>query len=212
MPDHAPWPPPGGRHRTAGLSGPGRRYALIVLALAVTSSLPILAAIGPGAGSVGDAVAGDEFGGTTPFIPPPSPGPVVVIPIRPGVVEPPVPLATAPAPTGAAAPAREPVRQRVPRPARAAAGPPARAAERAHRPKCPAPKHRPTRPRVRPQRIVRDVEIPHRPRVRRPQVPRLAPPPVRPPRLRAPRPPVIRKLWDRPPAVLRPQWRPPGTP
>ena len=91
MPDETLWPPPGGRHRASGLTGSTRRYALIVLALAVTSSLPILAAIGPGAGSVGSALAVDEPLDTTPFIPPPSPGPVVVIPIRPSLAEPPAP-------------------------------------------------------------------------------------------------------------------------
>ncbi|MEV0720487.1 hypothetical protein AB0H87_38575, partial [Asanoa sp. NPDC050611] len=112
MPDHAPWPPPpGGRHRAAGLSGPGRRYALIVLALAVTSSLPILAAIGPGAGSIGDALAGQDLAGTTPFIAPPSPDPIVVIPIRPGVLDQPPPLVTLPEPAGTAAPPRRPVKR-----------------------------------------------------------------------------------------------------
>ncbi|MEV4536765.1 hypothetical protein AB0J82_23570 [Asanoa sp. NPDC049518] len=186
MPDLAPWPPPGGRHRATGLTGPTRRYALIVLVLAVTSSLPILAAIGPGAGSVDEALAGDNLGDTTPFIPPPSPGPVVVIPIRPGLPErPPPPLATLPASAGAAPPPRRPTRQTSAKPLS-----PARRQEAAHRRATPK-QHRHPKPRVnrdrprvpaRPHRIVRQYKY---------------------------------KLWDRPPASLlrpcrQPKWRPPG--
>ncbi|WP_203705147.1 hypothetical protein [Asanoa iriomotensis] len=83
------------------------------MALAVTSSLPILAAIGPGAGQIGSAVAGDDMTGTTPFIAPPSPDPVVVIPIRPGVLDTPPPLVELPAPAGTAAPPRRPVKRTV---------------------------------------------------------------------------------------------------
>ncbi len=145
MPDQAHWPPPGGRHRATGLSGPTRRYAFIVLLLAVTSSLPILAAIGPGAGSVGDALAGDDLGDTTPFIPPPSPGPVVVIPIRPEVPErPPPTLATLPAPTGTVTPPRQPTRQTSGKPSA-----PARRTEATHRRATPE-QHRRTRPPGRP--------------------------------------------------------------
>ncbi|GIF50366.1 hypothetical protein Afe04nite_49050 [Asanoa ferruginea] len=99
------------------MTGPTRRYALIVLALAVTSSLPILAAIGPGAGSVGSALAVDEPLDTTPFIAPPSPGPVVVIPIRPSLAEPPPPpLATLSAPAETSP--RRPQRRAVTKPHR----------------------------------------------------------------------------------------------
>jgi hypothetical protein len=79
-----------GRHRAQGLSGPARRYALIVLTLALTSSLPILAAFG--SGSVGDPSYSETTiaGGTTPFIPPPSVGPVVVVPLQPAGVDVPV--------------------------------------------------------------------------------------------------------------------------
>ncbi|GIF65263.1 hypothetical protein Ais01nite_32980 [Asanoa ishikariensis] len=197
MPVKAPWPPPGGRHRATGLTGPTRRYALIVLVLAVTSSLPILAAIGPGAGSVGEALAGDDLGDTTPFIPPPSPGPVVVIPIRPGLPErPPPALATLPAPAGAAPPPRRPTRQTSAKPAA-----PARRTESAHRRATPK-QHRP--------------RADHRPRVdHRQHRPRVEPKPPLAPR-RQPR--VVRKykLWDRPPASLvrpcrQPRWQPPGT-
>jgi hypothetical protein len=208
MPDQANWPPPGGRHRATGLSGPTRRYAVIVLLLAVTSSLPILAAIGPGAGSVGDALAGDDLGDTTPFIPPPSPGPVVVIPIRPEVPErPPPTLATLPAPAGTVTPPRQPTRQTSVSPSA-----PARRTEATRRRATPE-LHRRTRPGADQQ--------PDRPRAERPQLPRAQrKPPVlvpKPPRL-APKPPrVVRKykLWDRPPATLvRPcresRWQPPG--
>ncbi|MEV4624372.1 hypothetical protein AB0J74_37405 [Asanoa sp. NPDC049573] len=129
MPDETLWPPPGGRHRASGLNGPTRRYALIVLALAVTSSLPILAAIGPGAGSVGDALAVDQQPDTTPFIPPPSPGPVVVIPILPSLAEPPVPPPVATLSTPADKPRRpqaRPQRDGRTKPHRAVAARPTR--------------------------------------------------------------------------------------
>jgi len=216
MPDQAHWPPPGGRHRATGLSGPTRRYAVIVLLLAVTSSLPILAAIGPGAGSVGDALAGDDLGDTTPFIPPPSPGPVVVIPIRPELPDrPPPPLATLPAPAGTVTPPRQPTRQTSGKPSA-----PARRTETAHRRATPE-QHRRTRPRADPH--------PRRPRVEQPQLPRGQRKPPRlvpkPPRLTpkparlVPKPPrVVRKhkLWERPSdALVRPcrpaRWQSPGT-
>jgi hypothetical protein len=112
-----------GRHRAQGLSGPARRYALIVLTLALTSSLPILAAFG--SGSVGDPSYSETTiaGGTTPFIPPPSVGPVVVVPLQPGGatgVDVPVPPPAAPLPP--------PLRPAVPvRPAEPADPPPAEA-------------------------------------------------------------------------------------
>ncbi|SNT65038.1 hypothetical protein SAMN05421812_119108 [Asanoa hainanensis] len=185
MPDQAPWPPPGGRHRAAGLTGPTRRYALIVLVLAVTSSLPILAAIGPGAGSVDEALAGDDLGDTTPFIPPPSPGPVVVIPIRPGLPErPPPPLATLPAPAGATPPPRRPTRQTSAKPAAPVA--PARhpeAAQKRAKPK----QHRPRVEPPKPPRVVRKRKLWDRPPaslVHPCRQPRWQPPAVRVPRWR----------------------------
>ncbi|GIF75386.1 hypothetical protein [Asanoa siamensis] len=172
MPDQAPWPPPGGRHRAAGLSGPARRYAVIVLALAVTSSLPVLAAIGPGADSIGTVVAGHDLGATTPFIAPPSPDPVVVIPLRPGVVEQPPPITRLRAPTGLAAPPRQPVRQRTGVPAGRAQKPEARRvrkpeARRVRHPEARvAPRRsaaKPQRVRKGPTRVVRKLELWRRP-------------------------------------------------
>jgi hypothetical protein len=154
VPDETLWPPPGGRHRASGMTGPTRRYALIVLALAVTSSLPILAAIGPGAGSVGSALAVDEPLDTTPFIPPPSPGPVVVIPIRPSLAEPPPPpLATVSAP--AETPSRRTQRRVLPKPHRHAA--PQRSPERLRikaRVRQPAARVEPARTARKPPRVV----------------------------------------------------------
>ena len=82
-----------GVHRAAGLSGPTRRYAVIVVMLVTMSSLPIIAAIGTGSANVGESVAS----GTTPFIAPPSAGPVVVPPPPPLAIpaEPPVPAGVA---------------------------------------------------------------------------------------------------------------------
>ncbi len=129
-----------GRHRAQGLSGPARRYALIVLTLALTSSLPILAAFG--SGSVGDPSYSETTiaGGTTPFIPPPSVGPVVVVPLQPGgaagvdvPVTPPEavpvePLSAVPAVPPPAAPLPPPLRPAVPvRPAEPADPSPAEA-------------------------------------------------------------------------------------
>src|SRR5688572_891439 len=68
-------PDPG--HRVGGLSGPTRRYAVIVIMLVTMSSLPIIAVLGTGAGGREDA---DDPGGTTPFIAQPSAGPVVILP------------------------------------------------------------------------------------------------------------------------------------
>lgn len=68
-------PDPG--RRVGGLSGPTRRYALIVIMLATMSSLPIIAVLGTGSGTVDDAA---DPGGTMPFLGQPSTGPVVVAP------------------------------------------------------------------------------------------------------------------------------------
>ncbi|GAA4452940.1 hypothetical protein GCM10023170_042410 [Phytohabitans houttuyneae] len=66
-----------GVHRAAGLAGPTRRYTVIVVMLATMSSLPIIAGITAGSADVGGSV---DASGTTPFIAPPSEGPVVVPP------------------------------------------------------------------------------------------------------------------------------------
>ena len=157
MSNHAPWPPPGGRHRAAGLSGPARRYTFIVLFMAATSSLPILAAIGPGAGSVGNALAGSDSGGdTTPFIPPPSVGPIVVIPIEPGVTDQNPPFVRATPPPVPAAPKRKTTRKPV-KPSRSteAAAPTRKKSHHRH------PAVKPTRPKI------------HKPRVRQPEPPKV---------------------------------------
>jgi hypothetical protein len=176
VPDETLWPPPGGRHRASGMTGPTRRYALIVLALAVASSLPILAAIGPGAGSVGSALAVGEPLDTTPFIAPPSPGPVVVIPIRPSLAEPPPrpPLATLSAPAETSP--RRPQRRVTTKPHRHVATHGA-----------------PERVRVRPR-----VRVSQPPRVRQPAAR------VEPARAARKPPRVVhrRKLWRHPPATL----------
>lgn len=82
-------PDPG--HRVGGLSGPTRRYAVIVIMLVTMSSLPIIAILGTGVGRVEDA---DDPGGTTPFIAQPSAGPVVVLP-PPTALPAPIPVGVA---------------------------------------------------------------------------------------------------------------------
>jgi hypothetical protein len=100
-----------GVHRPAGMAGPTRRYMVIVVMLATMSSLPIIAAISAGSANVGESV---DASGTTPFIAPPSEGPVVVPPPPPPALP-----AEVPVPAGVAeqlravAPKREP-RQRHP--------------------------------------------------------------------------------------------------
>jgi hypothetical protein len=121
-----------GLHRAAGLSGPTRRYTVIVVMLATMSSLPIIAAISAGSANVGDSV---DASGTTPFIAPPSEGPVVVPPPPPALpAEVPVPAGVAER-LRAVEPKREP-RQR--RPVRKLKRP-ARATESAPAPKSPRP-------------------------------------------------------------------------
>jgi hypothetical protein len=78
-----------GVHRAEGLGGPTRRYLLIVGLLAGTASLPILVAISAGSATVGGSIVAD---GTTPFIAPPSEGPVVVVPLPPTALPAEVPL------------------------------------------------------------------------------------------------------------------------
>ena len=82
MPDHRC--PNGGRH---AMTGPARRYALTVTVLATVSSLPILTAIAAGSSRVGSAFADSTRPGvTTPFIAPPPPDPVVVVPLPPAAL------------------------------------------------------------------------------------------------------------------------------
>jgi hypothetical protein len=109
-----------GRHRAPGLSGPAGRYGFIVITLVVTSSLPILAAIGVSSASVGGSlssgVALSAPTGTTPFIAPPSTGPVVVVPLPAGETARPYGADATPSPARPpiSVPAR-PVRPRLPR-------------------------------------------------------------------------------------------------
>ncbi|MFC0530362.1 hypothetical protein [Phytohabitans kaempferiae] len=127
-----------GVHRATGLAGPTRRYTVIVVMLATMSSLPILAAIGTGSADVGDSV---DALGTTPFIAPPSEGPVVVPPPPPTALPAEVPL-----PAGVAeqlragAPEKEPRQRRV---ARKTTKPPTRHTESVP---APPPASRPPRP------------------------------------------------------------------
>jgi hypothetical protein len=67
---------PPGRHRAEGLSGPPRHYLAIVVLLAGTASLPLVTAIVTGPNSTGDTA----FADASPFLAPPSGGPVVVLP------------------------------------------------------------------------------------------------------------------------------------
>jgi hypothetical protein len=183
-----------GRHRAQGLSGPARRYALIVLTLALTSSLPILAAFGTG--SVGDPTYSVTTiaGGTTPFIPPPSVGPVVVVPIQPGgatgvdvPVTPPEPVPLEPrsaVPTvpPPAAPLPAPPRPAVPvRPAEPADPPPAEASPAPVRDKPVRAREQKRVPNVRPswEATIADRmrSMPERIVIRLPK-PTFAPPPV----------------------------------
>ncbi|WP_438361889.1 hypothetical protein, partial [Micromonospora sicca] len=82
-----------GTHRATGLGGPSRGYLFTVALLAGTASMPILAAISAGSATVGSTALPDN---STPFIPTPSVGPVV-IPL-PGTSQPAVAPTTRPAP------------------------------------------------------------------------------------------------------------------
>ncbi|NED54473.1 hypothetical protein G3I24_26690, partial [Micromonospora aurantiaca] len=64
-----------GAHRAPGTGGPSRGYLLTVALLAGTASMPILAAISTGSASVGNSALPDT---STPFLPTPSVGPVVI--------------------------------------------------------------------------------------------------------------------------------------
>ncbi|MEW2326585.1 hypothetical protein AB0880_02075 [Micromonospora chersina] len=77
---HRAVPPSGyrrvvGAHRANGLGGPSRGYLFTVALLAGTASMPILAAISAGSATVGNSALPDS---STPFIPTPSVGPVVI--------------------------------------------------------------------------------------------------------------------------------------
>jgi len=67
---------PAGLHRADGLSGPPRQYLAIVVLLAGTASLPLVTAIVTGPVARGDTA----FAGASPFLAPPSSGPVVISP------------------------------------------------------------------------------------------------------------------------------------
>ncbi|RLP87954.1 hypothetical protein EAD89_17740, partial [Micromonospora sp. BL4] len=75
-----------GAHRAPGAGGPSRGYLLTVALLAGTASMPILAAISAGSATPGSTALPDS---STPFIPTPSVGPVV-IPV-PATSQPPLP-------------------------------------------------------------------------------------------------------------------------
>ncbi|MFI7606986.1 hypothetical protein ACIBTV_17850 [Micromonospora sp. NPDC049366] len=78
-----------GAHRAPGTATPSRGYLFTVALLAGTASMPILAAISAGSATVGSTALPDS---STPFIPTPSVGPVVV-PL-PTTSQPPIPFAT----------------------------------------------------------------------------------------------------------------------
>ncbi|MET8906134.1 hypothetical protein [Micromonospora sp. NPDC004551] len=85
-----------GAHRAQGLGGPSRGYLFTVALLAGTASMPILAAISAGSATVGNSALPDT---STPFIPTPSVGPVV-IPLPQGTQS---PLLPSPTPVAGAA-------------------------------------------------------------------------------------------------------------
>ncbi|MEU3452682.1 hypothetical protein ABZ671_03625 [Micromonospora sp. NPDC006766] len=64
-----------GAHRAPASGGPSRGYLLTVALLAGTASMPILAAISAGSATMGNSAPPDA---STPFIPTPSVGPVVL--------------------------------------------------------------------------------------------------------------------------------------
>ncbi|WP_141714933.1 hypothetical protein [Micromonospora rhizosphaerae] len=64
-----------GAHRAHGPGGPSRGYLFTVALLAGTASMPILAAISAGSATIGSTALPDN---STPFIPTPSVGPVVI--------------------------------------------------------------------------------------------------------------------------------------
>ncbi|GAA4144250.1 hypothetical protein GCM10022251_03510 [Phytohabitans flavus] len=166
-----------GVHRAAGLAGPTRRYTVIVVMLATMSSLPIIAAISTGSANVGDSV--DASGGTTPFIPPPSEGPVVVPPLPPPALTAEVPLSAGVAEQlRATAPKREfrerQERRRVrkaARPARPTESAPAPATPPAGEPVKPTEPVRPTQPPATPSPSPSPTPSPRPPVIVRPTLP-----------------------------------------
>ncbi|MDR7280146.1 hypothetical protein [Catenuloplanes atrovinosus] len=68
-----------GRHRAPGLTGSPRRFAAIVALLVTLASLPVLAVLNAGATSLARTSAVPP-GPAVPFLPPPSPAPVVLGP------------------------------------------------------------------------------------------------------------------------------------
>ncbi|MGK5523198.1 hypothetical protein ACSNN9_28100, partial [Micromonospora sp. URMC 107] len=85
-----------GAHRAPGSGGPSRGYLFTVALLAGTASMPVLAAISTGSATVGSTALPDS---STPFLPTPSVGPVV-IPV-PATGQPPV-VPSTPSPAVAA--------------------------------------------------------------------------------------------------------------
>ncbi|HWH00173.1 MAG TPA: hypothetical protein VNV66_12815, partial [Pilimelia sp.] len=88
MPDPAVSPAPPAvrpRSRQAALTGPSRRFLLVVALLVTLASLPTLAGLGMGPARLRVA----EPFGTTPFLAGPSAPPVVIVP-DPLRAEPPV--------------------------------------------------------------------------------------------------------------------------
>ncbi|MEV1315620.1 hypothetical protein AB0J14_05990 [Micromonospora arborensis] len=76
-----------GVHRAPGAGGPSRGYLLTVALLAGTASMPVLAAISAGSATPGSTALPDS---STPFIPTPSIGPVVIpLPVTSQPVPPP---------------------------------------------------------------------------------------------------------------------------
>ncbi|MDG4762925.1 hypothetical protein O7632_02165 [Solwaraspora sp. WMMD406] len=72
--------PQDGSARFAGVSGPSRRFALIVALLVLTASLPMLATIGAGSATVAE---NGRARGSIPFLSQPYGGPVIVLPDDP---------------------------------------------------------------------------------------------------------------------------------
>ncbi|MGK5445297.1 hypothetical protein ACSNN7_26215, partial [Micromonospora sp. URMC 105] len=91
-----------GAHRAPGAGAPGRGYLFTVALLAGTASMPILAAFSAGSATVGSSALPD---GSTPFLPTPSVGPVVVpLPATGQSAVPPAGPGAAPATVPAAGP------------------------------------------------------------------------------------------------------------
>lgn len=98
---HGGYRPVIGAHRADGLGRPGRGYLFTVALLAGTASMPILAAISAGSATVGRTALPDT---STPFIPTPSVGPVVIQATGQPALIPGRPVPTMPAPAGVHAP------------------------------------------------------------------------------------------------------------